>query len=300
MGAIHFSLDLNLVQTLKKTLPLDVFVETGTFHGDTLITMAPLFNELHSVELSKELWQESAERLKSHTNVKIEQGNSPDWISKLMPSIKEASALFWLDAHWCVSEKTAGENSQCPLIQEITSIGNLNTNSAIIIDDARLFMAPPPEPHEISDWPIYEDVNSALRGLSSQHQIMIINDTIIFYPKQCRQPMIKYAAQHGTDWLKIKSAGEYALKDNLTLKEDELARNKAIIDMENMVTIKKKELDIQLIGLHDLEKHIIQKGRDYKHEIIHRVRSHIPKRLVPLFRVALKSAIAVKNFRNSK
>jgi glycosyltransferase involved in cell wall biosynthesis len=91
-------------------------------------------------------------------------------------------------------------------------------------------MAPPPEPHEISDWPIYEDVNSALRGLSSQHQIMIINDTIIFYPKQCRQPMIKYAAQHGTDWLKLKWAIDFAEEDNAELhrcqiRDDKILKN---------------------------------------------------------------------------
>jgi hypothetical protein len=33
MGSIHFSLDLELVQALRKSLPLQVFVETGTFPG---------------------------------------------------------------------------------------------------------------------------------------------------------------------------------------------------------------------------------------------------------------------------
>ena len=54
MGAVHFSLDTNLVKAIKSVLSLDVFVETGTFKGDTIENVKDYFTEIHSVELSEE------------------------------------------------------------------------------------------------------------------------------------------------------------------------------------------------------------------------------------------------------
>jgi hypothetical protein len=36
MGAISFSIDIELVKFLKENLGLEAFVETGTFEGETL------------------------------------------------------------------------------------------------------------------------------------------------------------------------------------------------------------------------------------------------------------------------
>ena len=55
MGAVSFSLDRKLVESLKASLPLDVLVETGTFEGNTVAEVRDLFTEIHSVELSDQL-----------------------------------------------------------------------------------------------------------------------------------------------------------------------------------------------------------------------------------------------------
>ena len=36
MGAISFSIDENLIKELMKFLPLEIFIETGTFLGDSV------------------------------------------------------------------------------------------------------------------------------------------------------------------------------------------------------------------------------------------------------------------------
>ena len=61
MGAVSFTLDVRLVESLKKVLPLSVFVETGTFKGDTLASMAPFFNRSISIEFSESLWKDAVE-----------------------------------------------------------------------------------------------------------------------------------------------------------------------------------------------------------------------------------------------
>jgi hypothetical protein len=112
------------------------------------------------------------------------------------------AALFFLDAHWCVAEGTAGQHSQCPLLEEIGAIGALSPDSVILIDDARLFLAPPPPPHEVTQWPSFDQVDAALRAASTEHELMVVNDVIAFYPRRLHGVMKAYAHAHGIDWLR--------------------------------------------------------------------------------------------------
>ncbi len=41
MGAVHFSIDPKLVAVFKRHLPLQVFVETGTFEGEAIRHNSP-------------------------------------------------------------------------------------------------------------------------------------------------------------------------------------------------------------------------------------------------------------------
>jgi hypothetical protein len=62
---------------------------------------------------------------------------------------REDNILFWLDAHWSGGE-TYGESDQCPLIKELEVIFRYSKekNFAILIDDVRLFLAPPPSTYD--------------------------------------------------------------------------------------------------------------------------------------------------------
>lgn len=141
MGAVNFSLDVKLVTGLKKVLPLSTFFETGTFEGDTVNALLPHFDRFITVELSEPLWREVTNRFAGEKKVEPYLGDSPDIIAKFRSELKDVSVLYWLDAHWCVADSTSGEQSQCPLLEEIRAIGKLNEKSIILIDDARLFLA---------------------------------------------------------------------------------------------------------------------------------------------------------------
>lgn len=206
MGAVSFSLDLTLVECLKSALPLSWFIETGTFKGDTIATMLPYFDCLISIELSKSLWKESSERFKNEECVQILQGDSGDMMLDLTASTKNQSTLYWLDAHWCVATNTTGEQSQCPLLREIQGIGTLGEQSVILIDDARLFLAIPPAPHDSNQWPTFAQLISALNSISQQHEIMVVNDVIVFYPLSARSVISQYAKKYGIDWLRASQS----------------------------------------------------------------------------------------------
>jgi hypothetical protein len=162
--------------------------------------MLPLFNEIHTIELSDEHAAQAAERFRSHSNVTLYQGNSSDVLSSLGPGLKDASVLYWLDAHWCVGSGTGGR-SQCPLLAELAAVEKLNGESVVLIDDARLFLCAPPHPHEADDWPRFDQVLQELLRLSADHELMIINDVIVFFPRAIAAEMSDFASANSIDWL---------------------------------------------------------------------------------------------------
>jgi hypothetical protein len=84
----------------------------------------------------------------------------------------------------------------------LDAIGELNTLSVLLIDDARLFLCPPPEPHDAA-WPSLSEVLVGLSALSSEHEPMVINDVIVYFPSSIRADLFAYASRHSVDWLAV-------------------------------------------------------------------------------------------------
>ncbi len=239
MGDIKFSIDTGLVEALKSVLPLEVFVETGTFEGDAIRLARPYFDVIHSIELSPEYFAIAKSKFGDDKGVHLYLGDSAKMLAGLQPVFSGKSALFWLDAHWCVAQDTGGEKSQCPLLEEIRSIGTLNDESAIMIDDARLFTSPPPRPHEISQWPRLDQVIDALRSAGKDHELKIFNDVIVLAPRKANQALTDYMTRNTVTLLEIKDRadGYYILDAQLKEKHAE------IIGLKKAAVEKDKEID---------------------------------------------------------
>ena len=239
MGDINFSIDTGVVEALKRVLRLEVFVETGTFEGDAIEIARPYFKAVHSIELSPEYYEHARSRFKKEKAVHLYLGDSAKKLAELQPVFKGKSALFWLDAHWCVAQDTGGEKSQCPLLEEIRGIGTLNGASVIMIDDARLFASPPPLPHEISQWPRLDQVIEALRTVGGKtHQLKIFNDAIVFAPRKADQALTDYMTRHTVTLLKIKDKadGYDVLDAQLNEKHAEIAAlKKAAVEKDTEI-----------------------------------------------------------------
>jgi hypothetical protein len=203
MGAVSFSIDPTLVEFLCQALPLTTFVETGTFEGEAVASVLPLFEEIHTVDLSEEFTAKAESRFHSNESVHVYSGESTKVLASLSPHLQNKSVLYWLDAHWCVADATAGEHSQCPLLDELEAIAELNSSSVVLIDDARLFLCTPPKPHDTDHWPEFDDVVRKLIRLNASHRMMVINDVIAFYPATINSGMSAYASEHGIDWLVV-------------------------------------------------------------------------------------------------
>ena len=200
MGAMTFSIDVTMVELLRQALPLSVFVETGTFEGDTVALVLSQFEEIHTIELSHEYYARALERFRSNGSVTVYHDDSPRALASLRSRLEHESVLYWLDAHWCVAKGTASAHSQCPLLSELEAIGTLNSESVIMIDDARLFLCTPPQPHETENWPRFHEVIQGLYSLSTSHEAMVINDVIVLFPAAIAGDVSKYARANSIDW----------------------------------------------------------------------------------------------------
>ena len=265
MGAVTFSIDLSLVNCLQQSLPLVAFVETGTFEGDSIEQVKTLFEEIYSIELSETYYAKILEKFKKYNNIKLYQGSSEKWLHHLHHQLKNKSTLYWLDAHWCVASDTAGVESQCPLLKELEAIDYLNSDSIVIIDDARLFLCPPPEPHEISQWPSFDEIIKTLYRLSSLHSLIVVNDVIIYYPQKIDQQIKNYAYFHGIDWLVAyyKSERYDQILQELEEKEQQIqGLDKALRNILQESEEKEKQIHLLAMSAQDRLKIIEELDRE--------------------------------------
>ncbi len=125
----------------RNAAPKTVWVETGTFYGQTtqfLSTITP--NLVFSIEPSPELSQKSAIKLAHIENIKIVNGTSEQVLPLLLPKIT-GNVSFWLDGHYSGGPTFPGPNDT-PIVQELECISaHLKAfgATAILIDDIRLF-----------------------------------------------------------------------------------------------------------------------------------------------------------------
>lgn len=196
MGAISFNIDELLVKELQSHLPLELFVETGTFRGESLETVNSYFTECISIELSLEYYTAAQKRFAGIDRIHLLLGDSTELLKEIRSSYEGKSTLFWLDAHWCAADDTAGEISQCPLLGELAAIGSLDEKSVVLIDDARLFLTPPPKPHEISCWPDLAQLLQQFSELSEKHVPVYYNDILLFIPADLLSKIRPFLQEH--------------------------------------------------------------------------------------------------------
>jgi len=123
---------------LYTNMNLKVFVETGTFEGETLNNMLNHFDSLYSIELSPYYASKAKERFSKEDKVTILEGDSSVMLKPLCEKLNEP-VFFWLDGHWSGGLTSKG-NKDCPLLEELKIINNVFKNECVIaIDDVRLF-----------------------------------------------------------------------------------------------------------------------------------------------------------------
>ncbi len=190
MGAKRFGVPRELVLWLRDTFKVDVFVETGTNQAETAVWASANFARVFTIEAYGPLYQRAVEAFGDRKNIQFLKGDSRTHIKSLLTSMTKP-AIFWLDAHWC-GEHTFGKTEECPVVGELDLLNTSKVAHIVLIDDARLFLEPPPLPHEASHWPDIATICELLSVRDTKRYVVVHDDVIIGVPDVAKPQFMEF------------------------------------------------------------------------------------------------------------
>lgn len=173
MGHLRNGPPSSLVLAIQDQLGLEDFIETGTHRGDTAAWASDHFSRVTTIELSQEFHRRAESRLQARPNIRCLSGDSPTVLSEIVPHLSRP-AMFWLDAHWSGAD-TAGSAEQCPVLRELAIIAKSPIEHVVLVDDARLFCAPPPAPQHPDKWP---SLSTIIEALEPRRRFIVLHEDV--------------------------------------------------------------------------------------------------------------------------
>jgi hypothetical protein len=151
-------------------------VETGTLRGDGTQRLSRHFDKVETIELSRRYATRAKIRFALNPRITVRHGDS----AHLLRPATEPT-LYWLDGHWS-GGATAGVERECPVLDEIRATSPGQDQDCYLIDDARLFVTPPPPPHKQEHWPTFDEISEVVAAVRPQHVISVVGDVIVVAP----------------------------------------------------------------------------------------------------------------------
>ncbi|KRH96853.1 hypothetical protein ASL19_15895 [Cylindrospermopsis sp. CR12] len=143
-----------------------IYVETGTYLGDTTNFLSQRFPKVISIEPEATLFEKAKKRFSDKKDVHILHGCSEDIFPTLLTELN-GDINFWLDGHYSGGDfwKTYKGKSDTPIISELRHIrDNIHkfNQVAILVDDIRCFQ----EGSRLPDYPTLDYLVDWARELS--------------------------------------------------------------------------------------------------------------------------------------
>ncbi len=214
------SVDLTFAADLRDRLQLARAVETGTFRGVTARGLAGVFPAVITIELSEELYRTATRSLADLPHVTPVQGHSVERLREVQDA--SVPTLYFLDGHWS-GGMTDGVDDQCPVMEELATIGESHPSDCFIIDDARLFTSAPPPPHNVEQWPTILEVFDLIRARHPEHYVTILDDQVIAVPPAGKPAVDAYGLRLAP---KVTLASHAVGAKNWVAQKVQLARNR--------------------------------------------------------------------------
>ena len=168
------SLSPDFLRTVAAHFPLEAFVETGTYLGDTAAAASVVFRSVHTIELSEALAQKATARFATVPHVQVLQGDSATMLAQVVTRLT-GPALFWLDGHYSEGVTACGAQNT-PIREELEVIAqSAPPGSVILIDDLRLFESIPARPDlpaSVHGYPALPEIYVALSTMGYQFYIL--------------------------------------------------------------------------------------------------------------------------------
>jgi hypothetical protein len=171
-----------ILSTASKYKYTKVFVETGTYMGDTIEALKTHFERLYSIELNQELATKAVQRFAGHPHISIMQGDSALQLTSILSTV-ETPVVFWLDGHYSSEFQVGSEyivtgkgEKNTPVLEELAQIAEHKIkNHAILIDDAREF-------NGTNDYPSLLELKAFVGQKMPNHVVTVKTDIIRILP----------------------------------------------------------------------------------------------------------------------
>jgi hypothetical protein len=165
----------------QKKYRTNIFIETGTFLGDTSAALLPVSSKVFSIELSEQLAARARKRFAKEPRISIIHGDSGERLADIVKDLNEP-ALFWLDGHYSSSFDYNGEyfhtakgKLETPILAELDVVMASNFPHIILIDDARCF-------NGSNDYPTCADIKAFVHKRRPEFTLSVKRDIIRILP----------------------------------------------------------------------------------------------------------------------
>lgn len=179
------ALTSTFLQRLAQSFDAKVFVETGTYLGDTTFIAAEYFADVRTIELDKKLYELASAKFAKNQKVRVYQGDSTTMLPEIVSSIK-GTAVFWLDGHFSCGNTAKGALNT-PILAELATVAQYKDDAIILIDDVRYFQNSPQSKKEgtnASDYPDLTEIIGVLEGMKRDYKYLVIGDVLLAYPSK--------------------------------------------------------------------------------------------------------------------
>jgi hypothetical protein len=119
-----------------------IWIETGTFRGDSAEFLSQIGTRVITIEPSESLYRDAVDRFRNNERVNVRHGISELELPRILDELSDGelkSLSFWLDGHYSKGITFQGPQD-CPLLDELNAIDKYFDKIeriSILIDDVR-------------------------------------------------------------------------------------------------------------------------------------------------------------------
>jgi hypothetical protein len=182
----HGYLSHEFLKKMHELFRADIFIETGTFLGNSTREAAKIFKNVHTIEKDTDLFNDAIISCSEFKNITLHEGDSADVFKDLLRKVK-GKLIFWLDGHYSGihdGHPTAMTDNDI-LLKELQLIKDCGHDTSIImIDDIRLCDDCVMHLNDpiIGGYPHISNIVSKLLEINPHYLFLIIGDVLIAYP----------------------------------------------------------------------------------------------------------------------
>ncbi len=180
----YHSLLPEFLHELAQIFAVEVFIETGTFRGDTADAARHIFRTVHTIELSPALYRAARDKFSGVTNCHVHHGDSATVLHKILPPT-EGTVLLWLDAHYSQGDTAKGKVNT-PVLAELQALKQSGKHEAVIlIDDVRHFQPAGVDTSQtptLQGYPTLRQIQHQIHEINREYQFVLLGDLALAYP----------------------------------------------------------------------------------------------------------------------